>query len=255
MIKRKINADISRYPTQLHWLFEDAEVYDSSSCSGATVLFFDTGYYLKTDEKGALADEADRTRFFHRLGLGVEVLAYLSQDRDYLVTRMAEGEDLTHYRSDPKRLCRELAHALRMLHSRRVDGMSISPRLQRYLDSAASGAGCYDESVLMKRFPIASREEAWAIMRKNKHRLKCDTLIHGDACLPNVILKDWKFSTFIDFSLSGAGDKHIDLYWALWSLQFNLKTEDYTDYFLDCYGQENFEMDMLWVVAAFELFG
>ncbi|MDE7300410.1 MAG: hypothetical protein K2N94_16560, partial [Lachnospiraceae bacterium] len=63
------------------------------------------------------------------------------------------------------------------------------------------------------------------------------------------------FSCFIDLAMAGVGDKHIDLYWAVWSLQYNLKTEDYTDYFLDLYGRENFEYDMLKVIAAFELFG
>ena len=56
-------------------------------------------------------------------------------------------------------------------------------------------------------------------------------------------------------SMAGVGDKHIDLYWAIWSLQYNLKTDQYTDYFLDQYGRENFDHDMLNVVAAFELFG
>lgn len=255
MRKQKIVMDRKELPSRLHWLFENAAIYDSSCSSGARVLFFDTGYYLKIDGPGELAGEAARGRFFHSLGLGVEVVDYFCEDRDYLVTRMAEGEDMTHHLDDPKRLCRVLADTLRQLHSRPVENVPVSPRLERYLESARTGAGYYDESVLMDRFPVASREEAWAIMQENKHRLKADTLIHGDACLPNIILKDWGFSSFIDFSLAGAGDRHIDLYWALWSLQFNLKTESYTDYFLDCYGREHFDMDMLRVVAAFELFG
>ena len=36
---------------------------------------------------------------------------------------------------------------------------------------------------------------------------------------------------------------------------YNLKTDAYTDCFLDAYGRENFEYDMLRVIAAFELFG
>lgn len=255
MIKRRTEANIHDYPARLHWLFENAAVYDSSSHSSATVLYFDTGYYLKIDRTGALAQEAARARLFHSMGLGVEVLDYLSEDRDYLVTAEAEGEDLTHYRADPARLCRVLAKALRMLHSRSIADVPAAGGLLRYLEAAETGQGSYDESVLMKRFPIASGEEAWAIMQANKHRLKADTLIHGDACLPNVMARDWQFSGFIDVAQAGAGDKHIDLYWAIWSLQFNLKTEDYTDYFLDCYGREHFDEEMLRVVAAFEVFG
>ena len=69
------------------------------------------------------------------------------------------------------------------------------------------------------------------------------------------MVKDGRFSCFIDLAMAGLGDKHIDLYWALWSLQYNLGTEKYTDYFLDLYGRENFEYDMLRVIAAFEAFG
>jgi kanamycin kinase len=55
--------------------------------------------------------------------------------------------------------------------------------------------------------------------------------------------------------MAGVGDKHIDLYWAIWSLQYNLKTDEYTDYFLDQYGRDNFDYHMLKVIAAYELFG
>lgn len=253
MRKEKVEVNQCDFPARLHWLFEGAEVYDSSSHSGATVLFLDTGYYLKTDEKGKLTEEAARAKFFHGLGLGVEVIDYLSEDRDYLATRMAEGEDLTHYRQDPARLCREYAKALRLLHSCPVEDIGLSPALQRYLDIVPS-----EESNGWARiscFPIASREEAWTMIEKDRKRLKADTLIHGDACLPNVLLKDWEFSAFIDFGQAGAGDRHIDLFWALWSLEYNLKTDAWTDYFLDCYGRENFDLEMLRVAAAFEYLG
>ena len=82
--------------------------------------------------------------------------------------------------------------------------------------------------------------------------LKSDTFIHGDFCLPNIMLDDWKFSTFIDVGLAGVGDKHIDIYWVLWSLNYNLGTDKYTDYFLDLYGRENVDMDVLKMVAEAE---
>lgn len=255
MRKTEVSINIHEFPSRLHWLFRDARVFDSSCSSGAQVLYVDKGYYLKIDEKGRLADETARTRFFAGLGLGVEVADYISGDRDYLLTKKADGADMTHHLSDPRRLCRILAEALRSLHSHPAEGISLSPRQQRYLDSAETGEGDYDESVLMKRFPVTSGAEARQIMHRNGHRLKADTLIHVDACLPNIILKDGKFSSFIDFSLAGIGDRHIDIYWALWSLQFNLGTEDYTDWFLDCYGRESVDMETLKTVAAFELFG
>lgn len=92
-------------------------------------------------------------------------------------------------------------------------------------------------------------------MQAKKHRLMADTLIHGDFCLPNVILQDGRFSALIDLRLAGAGDRHIDLYWAVWTLRHYLKTGRYTDYFLGQYGADSFDYDMLRAIAAFECFG
>lgn len=257
MKKTKIDIDIEKIPNEIRHLFKNATVYDSSCHSNALVYYLDTGYYIKTDTLHELEKEANLNRLFDALGLGVEVVAYVCADRDYLVTREAVGEDLTHFLQDPEQLCAILASSLRKLHAQPISGMPMSFRHQRYLESANGdySGGCYDESVLTDRYTISSKEEAWNIMQANKSLLKADTLIHGDACLPNIIQNDGAFSTFIDFNLAGVGDRHIDLYWAIWSLQYNLKTSAYTDLFLDLYGRDNFNEDMLRVVAAFELFG
>lgn len=257
MYKSKIPLAAAGLPSALAPFLGGGTLYDSSCHSNARTLYCDTGCYIKIDERGALAGEAALGQAFHRLGLGVEVLDYLSLDRDYLVTRSAVGEDLTHAAVAPERLCELLAEALHRIHRHPVEGFPVSTRLQRYLDSAGgdSTGGFYDESVLMDRWRIASRGEAWAIMQASRSSLRQDTLIHGDACLPNVIFHEGRFSAFIDFNMAGAGDRHIDLYWVLWSLQYNLKTEQYADRFLEAYGRNNVEPEMLRVVAAFELFG
>ncbi len=257
MIKRKIEININDFPAELHELLLLGSIYDSSCSSNAITLYCDAGYYIKIDEKGELALEADLCARYYDIGLGVKVIRYISADKDYLVTQSAVGEDLTHHLNDPQKLCELLASSLRRLHSQPLFDAPVSSRHQRYLDSANGdfSGGYYDESVLMDGFRIHNKQEAWDIMQANKGKLKADTLIHGDACLPNIICDNGKLSSFIDFSMAGVGDKHIDLYWAIWSLQYNLKTDQYTDYFLDQYGRENFNFDMLKVVAAFELFG
>jgi 2'-5' RNA ligase len=45
-------------------------------------------------------------------------------------------------------------------------------------------------------------------------------------------LNDWVFSGFIDVDCGGIGDRHVDLFWGIWSLFFNLKTDKYRDRFL-----------------------
>ena len=69
------------------------------------------------------------------------------------------------------------------------------------------------------------------------------------------MLDNWEFSGFIDVGNGGIGDRHIDLFWGAWTLWFNLKTNEYTDRFLDAYGRDKIDMDKLKIVAAAEVFG
>ncbi|MDE6108094.1 MAG: phosphotransferase, partial [Oscillospiraceae bacterium] len=74
-------------------------------------------------------------------------------------------------------------------------------------------------------------------------------------CLPNIILRDWKLSGFIDVGNGGVGDRHIDLFWGAWSLEFNLKTDQYRRRFLDAYGRDQVDESILKIIAAAEVFG
>ena len=257
MRKRKIEIHPSDFPPQIRDLLKNASVYDSSCSSDAAVYYADSGYYIKTGTPGSLAEEAAMSRLFYSFGLGVEVMVYISSDRDYLVTREAMGEDLTHYLKDPEKLCKLLAASLRKLHGYPISGVPLSSRHRHYLEAARGDEqhGTHEAFVLMDRYMVASKKEAWSIMQSNKHLLKADTLIHGDACLPNIIQSDGRFSAFIDFNMAGVGDRHIDIYWAIWSLGYNLKTDAYTDLFLDLYGRDAVNEDMLRLIAAFESFG
>jgi len=85
--------------------------------------------------------------------------------------------------------------------------------------------------------------------------LKSDTLLHGDYCLPNIMLNNWTFTGFIDLGGAGVGDRHIDLFWGVWSLFFNLKTDAYRDRFLDAYGRDKVDFEVLRAIGAFEVFG
>lgn len=291
MKRTETQINIHDFPVELHPYLAGADIFDSSSSPKAKVYFISPRYYLKVGERGSLMHEAFMARWFYKNGLGVEVIWYGGSDRDYMLTNAAEGKDCTEFLENPERLCSVMAGAMKMLHSLPAAELPACVARGDYEKALKSGGGNYDSSILMPCFMkpsieettlkegtssgekiisnakiapeekisfkegISSKEEAWAIMQENKHRLKCDTLIHGDFCLPNIIVKDGRFSCFIDLAMAGLGDKHIDLYWAPWSLQYNLGTEKYTDYFLDLYGRENFEYDMLRVIAAFEAFG
>lgn len=259
MKKTPIVINLTEYPLELQIYLQKAKLFDSSCSNLAQVIYLDTGYYLKTAAKGQLKREAELTQIFHEKGFGVEVVTYLSRDKDYMLTTEAKGEDATHYLADPKHLCKVLSEAMRELHNQHFCEVSDIPEAQNLKDYRNAlkkqTSENFDIGFLANYFQIRSKEEARQLMKKNYCRFTRDTLIHGDFCLPNIILEDGKFNTLIDFSMSGLGDKHIDLYWTIWSLGYNLKTEEYTDYFLDQYGRDNFDFEMLRAVAAFEAWG
>lgn len=256
MIKSEVNVDFGVFPPCIRKYLEGHKIYDSSS-SKISVLYSEDGYYVKTAEKGRLLHEAELSRVFRSFGIGVEVLEYLSTDKDYLVTREAVGCDLTHCTDSPEMICRILADSLRMLHSQPSDGIVLSPALCEYIAIAGKEPKNIEFTVtpVTEFFGINGLEHAFDIVRKNAEKLNADTFIHGDACLPNVIQNNGKFSAFIDFAMSGKGDKHIDLYWAIWSLWYNLKSIDYSDVFLDMYGRDNFDLELVRTVAALEILG
>ncbi len=54
------------------------------------------------------------------------------------------------------------------------------------------------------------------------------TLVHGDFCLPNILVYNNKISGFIDVEAISIDDPWIDYSWAIWSLEYNLGTNKYT---------------------------
>lgn len=261
MKRTQIHLDLQEFPAEFWPLLEKFPIFDSSCSKAARVWFLngDGGFYLKSAPVGTLKTEADMTRYFHEKSLGAEVLCYLSDERDWLLTRRVPGEDCVFpkYLEDPKRLCDTIARLLRQLHETDFTGCPVPDRCETYRATAERNyrAGHYDAELFPGSWGFSSAEEAWQVVQANGNDLKADTLLHGDYCLPNILLDDWRFSGFIDLDSAGVGDRHIDLFWGVWTLFFNLKTNAYYDRFLDAYGRERVEPEMLRTVAAFEVFG
>ena len=261
MKKKPVFLPYDAFPKEFHSLIADQPIFDSSCSEAARVYFIDRdgGYYLKKNAKGRLRKEAEMTAYFHSLGMGVEIMKYLSDEDDWLLTRAATGEDCTHaaYRSDPKRLSETLGLTLRSLHETDPKDCPVQNRTADYLESARRGfeADRFDPAYLPPHSGIGNAAEAWRIVEQNAKFLKSDTLLHGDYWLPNVILDNWRFSAFIDVDGGGVGERHIDLFWGLWSLRYNLKTDAYGNRFLDAYGRDKVNEDVLRIISAIEVFG
>jgi len=258
MKRTKITPDLSLFPEALHPFFNSADIYDSSSSPEARVYFIDKdgGYYLKAAEKGALSREALLTRYFHSKNLATEVLAYISEERDFMLTERVRGEDMTcaQYLAEPKKLCELSASLLRELHETDFSACPVNDHTARYLETAkANRAKMLFDLSFAPQFKTA--DEAWNFLQNNAHLLKNEVLLHGDYCLPNVMLDDWRFAGFIDLGNGGVGDRHVDLFWGAWTLLFNLGTDAYRERFFDAYGRDKIEEEKLRLVAAAEIFG
>lgn len=261
MKKTLINQVPQEMPQDIRRFVSGAKVYDSSSSPEARVYFIekDDGYYLKCSKVSSLENEAKMTEYFHSKSLGPEVLAYTSTDHDWLLTRAVTGEDCIaeRYLNNPSRLCDVIASQLRKLHETDYTNCPIPERTADYLATAEKNylTGNYDKSNFPDSFGYRSAEEAHKVLMAGKDALQSKVLLHGDYCLPNIILNNWKFSGFIDVGCGGVGDRHIDLFWGIWTLWFNLKTNKYRDRFLDAYGRDKVDESLLEVVAAAEVFG
>ncbi len=239
-------------------LLEGAALYDSSCSPEARVIYIDRdgGYFLKAAPKGSLAREAEMAAYFHKKGLTAPVLSYRSESRDWLLTARLQGEDATHerYLSEPARLADTTATLLRELHENDFSDCPVQDRMESYFATVEEHYARGQVDLSYAPF-LSGAEEAYRTVCEGRSLLASDTLLHGDYCLPNVVLDGWCLSGYIDLGGGGVGDRHVDLFWGAWTLAFNLGTDRYRDRFFDAYGRDRVCPDALRVIAAAEVFG
>ena len=143
MKRTLILPDNDIFPRELSSFISGADIYDSSCSAEARVYFLDKkgGYYLKSAPIGTLEREAKMTDYFHKKGLGAEILSYISDKftgKDWLLSARVRGEDCVHedYLSDPHRLSVLTAELLRSLHEHSFDGCPVPDHTARYLETA-----------------------------------------------------------------------------------------------------------------------
>lgn len=200
------------------------------------------------------------TEFFAEKGLSARVVEYVSADNDYMLTKRVLGEDCTFRRflEQPERLCDIMAERLRWLHSLEIDGCPIKDHTAIYCNTVETNFrnGIFDPSFLDGSLGRMNARQAFDYFLERKGLLKSDTLLHGDYCLPNIMLnEDFSFSGFIDVGSGGVGDRHVDLFWGAWTLNFNLKTNRYRNRFFDAYGRDLVNDEIIKLVSVAECFG
>ena len=264
-MKRTLLKEIPGFiPSSLLPYVSGGNLYDSSCSPEARVIFSDkdSGYFIKSAPLGSLKSEALMQNYFCEKGLSSRVLEYFSdtsENKDFLVSERVRGEDCTFqtYLDDPKRLCIFLGEKLRELHSLDFSDCPVKDRMSTYFKVAKVNyeKRTYDPSYTMGAYRTLNIDEAYRAAELAKTLLNGKVLLHGDYCLPNIVLDDWRFSGFIDLGNGGVGDPHIDIYWGAWTLNFNLGTDKYRTLFYDAYGRDAIDTDKILAVSLFEAFG
>ena len=182
---------------------------------------------LKIAPAGTLERAAVMQEYFHKKGFSAPLVKYIqSNGLDYLLMGRVRGVYACDKKlmSEPKQLARRIGEAVRLLHEADGADCPLRDANRRAYDALCREIGDADA-------PNKPMPERFSI-------LKSDVLIHGDCCLPNILFDGNSFGGFVDLGESGLGDRHFDLYWAMWSLGYNLGTDRYNADFLDAYGRD-----------------
>lgn len=163
-----------------------------------------------------------------------------------IVMEKVEGENLIHktYLENPIKFIEEYARSLYQLHHElKLEEKTIKDLRSKFVDEKLEkieelyNRSAICSTMLMKNYNM-SIDKAVEYVRKKYSKLVKEDIIHGDVCLPNIIFKEGKFSKFIDLDGFEIYDYHYDIFWALWTLIFNLGTDEYREIFIDAYGRE-----------------
>jgi len=248
--RERVDIDALSLPDELIKWINNAPIYESSGQSGAKTVYIDrdSGLYLKIAARGSLLIASQMQTYFSKHKMASHVLKYLSADRDYMITAPLKGEDGTSekYLAEPDKLSEIFGQSLRLLHEVDITDCPNQDRMAEFIRMADTTHFLQTHLDDISNFIGKARADASLTeITASSRLLKNDVLLHGDYCLPNIMLNNWAFEGFVDVADGGVGDRHYDLAWGLWTLNRNLKTPKYGQMFLDAYGWDCIDKDRL----------
>lgn len=248
MQRTKIETDRLTFPPEILDFLVGAELYDSSCSATARTWLVHKGNdscYLKTHAAEQLERESQMCLFLNRHRMAPELLFYATIDnRDFLLTKSLSGEDGIYHDhlAKPQKLAARFGECLGALHALPLEDCPYPNRKAEMLELAKRNisSGIYDPALIPEAF-----DQAVATFQILQCLVMHEVVLHGDYCLPNIILDDFVFRGFVDLGNGGIGDSHYDLYWGLWTLEHNLKSRAYNQIFRDAYGASRIDDDRL----------
>lgn len=226
---------------------------DTTGLSGSTVAIY-ADMVLKSERvSGESEDHLAMLKWLDGRAPAPRVIESVERDgfRWTLMTRISgEMSCAKIWREDPNRLVRVLAEAMKLLWAVDISGCPVDQSAQTKLARARKivEAGAVDmdlvdpETFGENGFPSPAALLNWL----EAHKPEPDPVLsHGDFCLPNIFVDDWKLAGFLDLGRSGVGDRWNDIAICWRSLRDN---------FGGHYGEavEGFDADVLFEALGVE---
>jgi len=235
-------------PPRLRWLRGSTWTPITIGKSRAHVFLLRTpsgdSFVLKSaahDAAPALAQEAERLRWLRERLPVPSVVQFLQwNEREYLLETVIPGENAATADLPAGTLADLCGDALRRWHSVPIRSCpfawstdeAIAEARQR-LNSGALETDDFDVENLGR-----DPHELFAEMLTLTPKTEAPTLIHGDFCLPNIMIHGGQISGFVDVGCAGVGDPYRDLALVCRSFEHNAKGEA-VPVFLKCFGLPN----------------
>jgi aminoglycoside 3'-phosphotransferase-2 len=224
--------------------------------SGAEVYRVGDRYFLKSEPVGPLAElpgEIERMRWLGDTGIPCPEIVETAEfeGRHWLLMSLLPGRDLTQSPDlNPAAACRIMAQALRTLHTLDASECPFDHRAERRIAAAKArlDAGLYDGA------DQANGPADYAVLFSTRPAHEDLVVTHGDACFPNVLARDGRFTGFVDCGRLGVADRYQDLALAARSLARNFGRAQLPAFFA-AYGiDEPDEQKLAWYSLLDEFF-
>ena len=240
--------------------------------SGAEVYHLpDIEAYLKVAERGAFCDltrERDALEWLSRKALVPKVLGFETHDdKEYLLTSAIAGSPASDLLSSDDisvrtaaAILEKAAVALRSIHYLDITRCLLEERLDAKFARAWKNIQKSFLSEARREFVLEHGgklpEEVHGELNERRPLNEDLVFIHGDPCMPNIIVLDGEISGFIDLDGAGVADRYTDFAVLFGSFKRNCRLDvDHERIFFEAYGLIDIDREKLdFYIALDDLF-